>query len=222
MQPSATDYLAEITSRVAHEFNNILNSILLQLALFEQRGLAPREYPELATIRRMGTGTAALIKQLQQLIHKQQGPLHALDLNTTVQQALHAWQQENPTASPVHCEWAPDLPPVLGTISDLTRLVHLLLSSSAVALVGASGTITLQTGRTPHYIQLSVEDTGPSLAPEQMLHLFEPFAVTRTGGAGWEMMVCKALAGHLQGNCHGENRAEGGMVFVIDLQPAFE
>jgi len=65
-----------------------------------------------------------------------------------------------------------------------------------------------------------VEDPGPGVAPELLPRLFEPFAVARHGGAGWEMTVCKALAGRLQGSCHGDNRAEGGMVFTIDFRMA--
>ncbi|MCI0465013.1 MAG: HAMP domain-containing histidine kinase [Gemmataceae bacterium] len=214
------DHLVDLTSRVAHEFNNVLNSILLQLALFEQRGLTPQANPELATMRRLGNGAATMIKQFQQLLHKHQVPLETLDLNPVVQQAVTAWQQENPSTPPIASELAPDLPPVLGSVADLTRLVHLLLSSAAAAMSGTPGIITLRTQRTPQQVQLRVEDPGPGIAPELLPRLFEPFAVTRPGGAGWELTVCKAVASRLHGACHGENRGGGGMVFVVDLRVA--
>src|SRR5206468_7912236 len=88
-------HFVDLTSRVAHEFNNVLNSILLQLALFEQRGLTPQAHPELATIRRMSNGAAAMIKQLQQLIHKQHAPLQAVDLHAVVDEAVRGWQRQN-------------------------------------------------------------------------------------------------------------------------------
>jgi two-component system C4-dicarboxylate transport sensor histidine kinase DctB len=219
-QPVFLDHFVDLTSRVAHEFNNVLNSILLQVALFEQRGLTPQAHPELATIRRMGTGAAAMIKQLQQLIHKHHVPLETIDLNPVVQQAVTTWQQQHPGAPRVESALAPDLPPVLGTVAELTRLVHLLLDSAAAAMRDTPGRITLRTQRTARQVQLRVEDPGPGIAPELLPRLFEPFAVTRPGGAGWEMTVCKAVAGRLQGACHGENCAAGGMAFVVDLRIA--
>jgi signal transduction histidine kinase len=218
---AGSEHFADLISRVAHEFNNVLNNILLQIALFEQRGLAPEAHAELALIRRMGVGAATTVRRLQQFVQKQHPPPQLLDLNRAVREAVHTWEAANGVApGSVHLEITPDLPPVLGTAADLRRLLHLLLGSAAAALAAgpAPARMTVRTERAAGPVRLHVEDAGPPVAAELLPHLFEPFALVRPGGEGWELTVCKALVRRLQASLWGDNRPEGGMEFVVEWQ----
>src|SRR5262249_120438 len=78
--------LGEILGPVTHEFNNFLNTLLLQVAVLDLS--APQEdKSELAIIRRQGREVAAVVKQLQQLRRRRHGEPQPADLNQAVSQA---------------------------------------------------------------------------------------------------------------------------------------
>ncbi len=61
-------------------------------------------------------------------------------------------------------------------------LVNIL--KNAVEAIGSDGTVTLRTGLVDGRPQISIEDTGPGLAPEVRAHLFTPFFSTKEAGQG--------------------------------------
>src|SRR4051794_18825501 len=108
--------LADLTNLVGHEFNNVLNSIVLQVAVLEQLGMPEALRPELAVIRQRSVGVAGLVRQLQQYCQEQQLPPGPVDLNRAVRAAVAA------CGLPVHLDLEADLAPVLGSAADLERL----------------------------------------------------------------------------------------------------
>lgn len=219
--------LAELTGIVTHQFNNILNDIVLQLAVLERRNLPEETRAEAVAIRQRSQQAAGLVKELQRhgrSFHAQPAPV---DLNSIVRSAL-----ESLCAAPVEdgtIQWslptgkhlklvldqAPGLPPVLGLAPDLTRLLGLLLHSSAAALRGDGETIHVRTRLDESGCQLLVEDSGPGVAADMLPRLFEPFTVVRQGDDGLGLAVCRGLARRMQANLRGDNRAGGGMVFTV-------
>ncbi len=201
--------LGELTSSVTHEFNNILNNIMLHLAVLEQKGIADELKPDLATIKKTGRKAAALVQHLQQYSQALLPPPVPVDLNEVVSAAV---------ASPLHCELCPDLPPVLGNAADLKRVVE-LLTANAVAVSGRPEAVLVRTGRAAEGILLEVSDPGPPLAPEMLKRHFEPFVIVRPGGDGVRLAVCKDLVRRQHGMLHGENR-DGGVVYIAELRSA--
>jgi signal transduction histidine kinase len=205
---------ADLTFIVAHELNNSLNNMLLQVALLEYTADG-KSHRELATIRQLGHEAAGMLRQLQQISQKGLPPLEAVDLNQAVRELVPEIQ---PPDLPLQLKLEAKLPPVLGTMSEVKRLVKLLLRSAAAN----ASAIIVRTLRLPEAVQLRVEDTGPALEQHQLARLFEPFAEVRPNLEGWELAVCKALTRRLRGTIHGENQPGGGIVLTVDLQPATE
>ncbi len=199
---------------VAHEFNNVLNNILLQVAIVEQLS-AGQSHRELEPIRRLSTQAASMVRQLQRLSQKHQPPLQPVDLS----QLLGKLVQEAGILRPVQLELAADLPPVLGTIADLKRLIELLLHN-APGIGTGSAALTLRTERRADRVRLSLQHEGSAIADELLPQLFEPFGTVPGSSEGWELAVCKAVVRRLQGSIHAENRPEGGVAFVVELRVA--
>lgn len=224
-RPGLNDF-ADFAYIVGHEFNNALNNILLQAAILELKGMAGGTAQELASIRQMGTGAAALVRQFQEFCRQQQPALEPVDLNAVIRQAVDeepaARPRRQPAAPAVAVElWlSPDLPTVLGTLLDLKRLIRRLLANAAAADSARPVSVLLRTLRTADQVQLHVGDSGPQVAGDLLARLFEPFAAGREGTDGWTLAVCKAIARRLQGTIEAMNRPEGGMVFVVGLRPA--
>jgi signal transduction histidine kinase len=205
--------LADLANLTAHEFNNTLNSIGLQLATLGPKGLQVEHVPELAEVRRQVREGGTRSRQLQEFCHREQAGARTADLNRAVRAAVE-------TAAPgaaVRLELADDLPAVHGTDLDLERLAGALAGAAAAA----GGAVAVRTGRGGESgVWLSVEDDGPAPDEDELPHLFEPFVAVRPGDDGYSRAVARAIARRLGGGIRAERRAGGGMVFVVDLREA--
>jgi len=225
--------LGELTALVTHQFNNILNDIVLQLAVLERRNLPADAHAEAVAIRQRSQQAAGLVKELQRYSRSFQTPPAAVDLNAVVHRTVASlgasavkdsreilWSLPDGKRLTLRLEQAPGLAPILGSAADVTRLLGLLLHSSAAALPGNGETIQICTRQGETGPQLVVEDGGPEVAVDMLPRLFEPFVVTRHGSDGLALAVCRGLARRMQASLRGDNRAAGGMVFVAGFVPA--
>lgn len=225
--------LVDLAYMVTHEFNNVLNNMLLQVALVEHSGRLAGATSDLAAIRQQGAKAAAMIRHFQQLSHSSQRPAEAVHLNevvhavadglTVAQRDPEGVAESRPvyaSPAPPSLKLHPDLPPVAGTVADLQRLVRLLIESAAEA--DPSHPATVSTFLDHDQVVLSVEDLGPQVSEKMLTELFEPFAPLRAETNGWKLTVCKAIARRLQAAIQGANRREGGMVFTVSLRQASE
>jgi signal transduction histidine kinase len=203
--------LADLTNLVGHEFNNVLNSVGLQVAALGTKGLTAEHFPELGEVRKQVAAAGRMVRRLQDFCHKGSPARQPGDLNRAVRAAVAA---DPDLARRVRLELEPALPPVQGTALDLERLAAGLLRGSAGEAVAA-------TGRGPGpAVWLRVEDSGPDPDDELLAHLFEPFVPLREGGDGVGLALAKAIARRLGGNLRGERRAGGGMLFAAELRAA--
>jgi signal transduction histidine kinase len=218
MQSSDWEVLSEITSLVAHEFNNYLNGILLHVALLEQE-LAPAARPELGVIRKLSHEAADLVKRLQQFNQREIPALQPVDLNGVVRESLAKLHAPGQPLS-IRQELPSELPPVLAAPDYLERLVTLVVTNSLAVSIPGQGAVTVRTKHAGQKVLVVVEDSGPHVAADRMAHVFEPFAVGRAGEDGIRLPVSKLLARRLQGTIRADNRPEGGMAFEIELNRA--
>jgi signal transduction histidine kinase len=225
--------LGELTGIVTHQFNNILNDIVLQLAVLERRNLPEEARAEAVAIRQRSQQAAVLVRDLQRYGRSFQASPVALDLNTVVRNAVESlcaapvkdsgevqWSLPAGKRLTLRLEQTPGLSPVLGQAPDLSRLLGLLLHSSAATLQGDGGTLQIRTCAGENGPQLIVEDGGAAVTAEMLPRLFEPFTVARKGDDGLGLAVCRGLARRMQANLRGENRPEGGMIFTVNFAQA--
>jgi signal transduction histidine kinase len=220
------EHVVEMAELVAHEVNNLLNNILLHVAVIDRKGLDAAR-AELAVIRQAGTRAGHIINRWQQMAPRRSAELQPVDLNRLVAGVIAAWKA-SPAGErfpPVSFDPAAELAPVLANAADLERLVQLLLLNAAAPSQG--GTITVRTQAAPAEVLLLVLDTGTSLDPTLIDRLFEPFFVARSsGGAETDphtelgLALCKRLVRRQQGTIHAENRPEGGVRVVVHLRQA--
>ena len=69
-------------------------------------------------------------------------------------------------------------------------------------------------------VELTVEDTGPGIAPAVLPRLFTPFATTKPTGTGLGLSICKRVLLEHGGTITAQNRAEGGARFTVNLPNA--
>lgn len=79
-----------------------------------------------------------------------------------------------------------ELQPVPPVLLDRTLMEQALVNvlKNAIEAVDHDGQVVIRTGMSPTQPFLQVEDSGPGLAPEVLVHLFTPFFSTKESGQG--------------------------------------
>ncbi|MBI2455144.1 MAG: hypothetical protein HYV46_03285 [candidate division NC10 bacterium] len=67
------------------------------------------------------------------------------------------------------------------------------------------------------YMEISVEDTGPGVPPENLDRIFEPFFSTKDGGTGLGLAIARQIAADHDGTLTCENGPGGGAAFRLTL-----
>jgi two-component system, LuxR family, sensor kinase FixL len=63
------------------------------------------------------------------------------------------------------------------------------------------------------WIEISVADTGPGLAPHVRRNLFQPFVTTKASGMGVGLSICRSIVEAHGGSLRAEDRPGGGTIF---------
>jgi len=228
--------LAALASPVTHEFNNFLNTLILQLMVLANQ--VPEQFrADLRTIGQQAKGVASLVRQWQQHRGQHRAAPRPLNVNALIAEVV-AWLAETTADSatplvPAHDDQAvpakavalratlaDDLPRVEGAPFDLRLLVRLLIGNAAATITAQHGAIQVSTERHGDAVLISVEDNGPSLPEAVLPRMFELAVETREGANQLELAACEALVQRrLRGRIHAENRPAGGVAVRVQLRP---
>ncbi|PRO66059.1 sensor histidine kinase [Alkalicoccus urumqiensis] len=98
----------------------------------------------------------------------------------------------------------------------LEQAVYNLLRN-AVLYTPEGSEITLGVRHRKERLCLVVEDDGPGLSEEDMLHVWDRFyrGESRTSGSGLGLAIVKQLTESQRGTVHAENQASGGARFLL-------
>jgi PAS domain S-box-containing protein len=191
--------VGRLAGGVAHDFNNMLNVILINAEI----SLLAKDLPEkhrlrVLEIQEAAERSAVLTRQLLAFSRKQPAQPKRIDLNQVVleNQKMLNRMIEGDIELVLHP--GPDLPPAFLDPSQLSQILANLVINARDALPGA-GTISIETasvlveedsrlihgGLAPgEYIRLTVSDTGCGMDAYTLEHLFEPFFTTKGEGKG--------------------------------------
>jgi signal transduction histidine kinase len=112
--------------------------------------------------------------------------------------------------------------PVRGDPKRTGQILAVLLDN-AVRFTPSGGRITMDGQLHDGWVEVSVRDTGPGIAPEHLPRIFDRFyraeeARTRkSGGTGLGLAIARDLARTQKGDLQAENVKGGGTVFRLVL-----
>jgi two-component system, cell cycle sensor histidine kinase and response regulator CckA len=239
-QAQKMESVGRLAGGVAHDFNNMLQTILgnADLALAKD-GLGAEVRECLEDIRNAAQRSANLTRQLLAFARKQTIQPRVLDLNATIEQMLKMLRRL--IGEQIELVWrpSPGLWPVMMDPSQVDQILANLAVNARDAMPEAAGRLTISTyNGTPmmtaehdrkdwqfcNGVMLVIEDNGCGMPPEVRSHLFEPFFTTKQlgKGTGLGLATIYGIVTQNQGTIHAFSEPGKGARFEICLPRASE
>lgn len=221
----------EVLSVVSHDLGNPLSAVrvsarVLGRLLEADQTDAARE--QLDGIRTAATQMERLIRDLLEIRRIEAGSLRLVRRPESparlVQEAVRSLR---PVAEDqgidLRYELGPDLPDSVHVDADRVQQIFSNLIGNALKFTPAGGTVTVGAVRRDHGIELSVEDTGPGLPPEELEQVFDRFWQARRHGShgiGLGLSIAKGLTEAHGGQLRVESEEGHGsrFLFVLPLE----
>jgi signal transduction histidine kinase len=215
--------VGRLAAGVAHEIGNPLAAILGFVELLQGDGLDSDEQAEF--LRRIHKETDRINHIIRNLLdfsrRGAQTEGATADLAEAIEDAASlVAPQKDVGQVTIERRLNEGVPPVRGSIDQLTQIVLNLLLNAADAIEG-EGTISIELdvsgdGREAVVI---VTDSGPGIPDDVLPHLFEPFVTTKPAGegTGLGLAVCHTIVERLGGSITAANGPHGGARFEIRL-----
>jgi signal transduction histidine kinase len=211
----------EIAGPLAHEFNNVLNTIVLQSALLEPH-MSAAARDDLAVIRKQANVLTELVRDFQRYRKRERQTHISTQLNLAVQKAFDKLSAIDPRfRNAIALDLDSALPDIRVSGFDLERLVRFLLGNACAAAAYEVGSVKVHTCHgAPGKVALHVEDSGPGMAADSLDLAFELAMLPREGTNRLELAACKSIVRRSNGTIRATNRSEGGIRVVVEWEAA--
>lgn len=221
---------------MSHELKTPLTSILgfSSELLRRAQSLSEEELRDLEAIHSSGEALLAMVEDLLDLARIEGGgislQLEPADPELLVETCVAARRDEaRRKGIGLEC----DVPAGLGEARVDPRRFRQMLNhflGNAIKFTPAGGRVTCRARRVAHsgraWLEVSVSDTGPGIAPEDQAKLFRPFIQVdralsrRHGGAGLGLAIVRGLAALHGGRAGVRSEPGQGSTFFIHVPPA--
>ncbi|HVS53354.1 MAG TPA: ATP-binding protein [Opitutaceae bacterium] len=198
-QAQKMEAFGQLAGGVAHDFNNILTVIQMNLSLLRSDALAgPQRSAAIEDTLAAADRAANLTRQLLTFSRRQPIQPRDLDLNEIVASMTkmlkrligeHITLETRcaPGAAPVHADTGmleQALMNLAVNARDAMPKSGRLVVSTEIVVLSESQARSRPRARPGIFVCLAVSDTGTGISPEHMPHIFEPFFTTKEVGRG--------------------------------------
>lgn len=214
--------LGSLAGGMAHDFNNLMTVILGHVSLLESAdSLQADERTSLDRMRAAAEQVQALTGQLLTFARGGAPRKQPTDLAAVVHQAVGL--AGHGATLDVRVDLPADLQPVDADPLQLAQVFSNLLTNALEARprgcrvwIGGRN-LTDAGGR---WVEVTVRDNGPGIAPDLVDRVFEPYFSTRDANAGLGLAICHSVVARHGGKLWLEAPAAGGAEVIMRLPAA--
>jgi signal transduction histidine kinase len=143
-----------------------------------------------------------LIKAIKEYSYMDQGPMQEVDIERGLETTLTIMNHKLKRGITVNREYAPNLPKVMASGSELNQVWTNLIDNAADAMNG-NGKLTVRTARENDFVLVEIADNGVGIPPDALSRIFDPFFTTKGVGEGTGLgldvvsRIIKNVGGHI-------------------------
>jgi two-component system sensor histidine kinase HydH len=212
--------LGAVTSGITHEIKNALNSMALHAELLGQALADGSEETRqsLEIIRREVRRLDDTTQRFKVLVRPQEVAATGLDLNALLEDVARLLEPEwRPKGTTFAVTLDPSLAKAWGD-EELLRRVFLNLVLNACEAMPGGGPVTLASARDPEDMAVvTVADTGPGIAPEDVERVFELYYTTKPQGSGIGLALVRRIVEAHGGSIGIQSELGRGTSIVVRL-----
>jgi signal transduction histidine kinase len=224
LQAQRLSSVGELASSVAHEFNNILTTIINYAKLGLKAQPAPAQSQAFEKILRGGQRASAIVNCMLGFARNHSTTREETDIVGLVEEVLlltdkdlskHRVQVEK------KFHGRPTAVVVPGQIEQI--LVNLVLNARQAMTSGGRLRVEVRDNAAGDTVEIKIADTGSGIAPEHLRQIFEPFFTTKQpdehgrGGTGLGLSVCRQIIEQHHGRIRVESVVGKGSTFIVKL-----
>jgi signal transduction histidine kinase len=225
LQAQRLSSVGALASSVAHEFNNILTTIInyAKLGLRPVSDDAARKQA-LERILKGGQRAASIVSSMLGYARANSTHRAPTALVRLVEEALTLTEKDlmkHRIQVDTRFLAQPVVPAVPGQIEQI--LVNLIINARQAMPRGGRLTVEIRENPTLGMAEIRIADTGVGIPPDQLRLIFEPFYTTKVpdenghGGTGLGLSVCRQIIEQHHGRIRVESVAGKGAAFTIKL-----
>jgi signal transduction histidine kinase len=214
-----------LASSVAHEFNNILTTIINYAKL----GLRPDSDEGVRTqalekILKGSQRAATIVNSMLGFARNRSSQREMTDLVGLVEEVLILTDKDlskHRVRVETKFEGRPQAPVVQGQIEQI--LLNLIINARQAMPRGGWLRIAVSENPRTQMVEIRIADTGTGIPPDQLRLIFEPFYTTKEpdehghGGNGLGLSVCRQIIEQHQGRIRVESVVGKGSTFTLKL-----
>ncbi len=225
LQAQRLSTMGELASSVAHEFNNILTTIINYAKLgLRSTGDESSRTEALEKILKGSQRAAMIVSSMLGFARNHSAHREVTDLGKLVEEILiltekdlskHHVQVEKKFNGPVRA------PVVPGQIEQI--LLNLIINARQAMPRGGRLRIDIRENLQTQMAEIRVSDSGVGIPAEQLRLIFEPFFTTKEpdehghGGSGLGLSVCRQIIEQHHGRIRVESIVGKGSTFTVKL-----
>lgn len=125
----------------------------------------------------------AIVQGLREFSHLDQNEMLEVNINDEIDAVLKLISNQIKYGCEIHLDFE-EIPNIRCFPRQLNQVFVNLLINASQAMKGKHGSITIRTRKESEGVQISITDTGPGIAPENLSKIFDPFFTTKPVGEG--------------------------------------
>lgn len=235
IQSQKMESVGRLAGGLAHEFNNLLVTILGQTSLAKEK-LPPKGTAIGFLNRALNAGErgADLMRQLLAFSGRGQFEVKTLHLNNLIQDNQHLYKLAIRKNMQLELDFASNLPSIRGDAGQIQQAVMNLVLNAADAIGDEPGTVKVSTGMQSingdetelwqytgvrlepgEYVTLEVQDDGVGIPQEALPRVFEPFFSTKNKRPGLGLAAVSGIVSAFKGGLQVKSQLQQGTTFKL-------
>ena len=202
--------VGSLAGGVAHDFNNIVGSMLLNARFLEKSREGPKASEAIEDLIDAGEQAQELVTQVLTFSRQDEATKHVVDLPRIISLSIRELRTRFPGSVELEAEGLEEQRKLWGNAAQLRQLVTNLAQNAIQAMLQAQTkdarvVIRLLPADGAGTVTLEVADNGPGIPEEMITRVFDPFFTTKAPGEGVGLGLSVA---------HGVTEAHDGSISV--------